>query len=75
MCTLSEVASVDIFAVTETFLKEEDHSAIEFMTEESGYSWIGRERLGRKEEKGFLSRNPSFGKRRAPVRRKLFGFE
>ena len=46
--TLSEVAGVDICALTETFLKEEDRSAIEFMTEESGYSWIGKERLGRK---------------------------
>ena len=46
--TLSEVAGVDICAVTETFLKEEDRPAIQFMTEESGYSWIGRERLGRK---------------------------
>ena len=46
--TLSEVASVDICAVTETFLKEEDRPAMEFMTEKSGYSWVGRERLGRK---------------------------
>ena len=74
MCTLSEVASVDICAVTETFLKE-DHSAIEFMTEESEYSWIGRAVRQERRRKGFLARNPSFRKKRAPVRRKLFGFE
>ena len=56
--TLSEVAMVDICAVTETWLKEEDRQAIDFMTEKSDYSWVGRERVDRKGGgEGFFIRN------------------
>ena len=56
--TLSEVAMVDICAVTETWLKEEDRQAIEFMSEKSDYFWVGRERIDRKGGgEGFFIRN------------------